>query len=642
MKSQRNRQAFALITTLAAMTVSLLLLAAFLQANQSLFSLGRNDADRQACRDVLDSLTAFCHYQLEKKTEWGDDDWKDAQVVTFDSSNPIFELTKVPPSSKAVKDGHDLIGYRHLLGQDPETGVDIHIAFSNNLNNSVAREFVGHGTRENVPANICYVRLSASRGAHREQIELTLRKSAFFDSTLASSNGINIELTGNDRDLEGDSKLVVFHSKDPIYNQIRSEADIKLPASDRLSFRPDSGQGIAPTQPVNGTIWSKGSVSINGSSTASRLNSTAQNHNIEIIDHAKNHYEIPELTAENIKGHDRTDKVELAPRRYLFSERLIHTDDPSAGISALPVRVLEELNPETNEIIKFHFNEEDFNISDGELRLPDGTVVPGEAHSSDKFTLDGGIQVLMRGKDYNKNTDNKQSTNPMVILPEAATVDGQFEIAARNYIPHMVPSIVFGSDGRDGYLAAKSNLRLEGYLKGGGKLISEHGNVALLPNRVEVETDEQYDFSVFAGNNVIINPPVNLEARLESDTDVYYDPVTGNWVSADDQTSDSTDTTELSDLTFRGLVYAKNNFIFSSVRRDQDGNVVRASAGAVKFRRRLVVEGAIVAQNGTIDIESRRGVHLTYNPKYLDDFLEKNFLDSRAKITVVSHRPIPR
>ena len=207
----------------------------------------------------------------------------------------------------------------------------------------------------------------------------------------------------------------------------------------------------------------------------------------------------------------------------------------------------------------------------------------------------------MRGEDFvDEGVASRKYSEPRMILPKAAKVEGgDFKVVADDHV--LVPTISFGKDEKQGYLSAKGSITLEGYIKGGGKILSREGNINLYPNDVDVESDQRTELALFAKENVIIAPPKNE--------------------SATDETSEA----GASHFYFRGLVYAGNNFTFETHK---------------SYKRKLSVEGAVVARNGKIRIESQVGVNLTYNPKYLDDFLEKKALERKVQVEELSWRPI--
>jgi hypothetical protein len=604
MKSYRRR-GFALIATLGAVSLALLLLGAFLQSNRAFFTLTRLDQDRQACHEALLSVSEYLRFKFEEERGWGNDTWDGKELVPLSGSRVLFSLQKIEPGSSF--EGQGLVGHRHLLGPDPEHDAEIHIAFSNNLQGDIGLEtqaFDSEGgvTTEEVPAKSCIVRISATKGGHTERAEIALRRAAFFDSTLASSDGIDIVVRG----YSDDSDAVVFNSRDPVRNQIRSGQDINLPNRNLLSFRNNESD----TPPTKGTVWSKKDVYFADSKEAEDIQAAVEQHSIEVVDQAKNHYNVPELSADDIEvGESEANTLTLSSRKYIFTQAEVAFDRPGNTSHQLQLRVLKEVDPVTNEVIRFHYNENDINSVAGTVRIipAEGEAghIPadlrGTPQGDDEFRIDNDkIKVQMRGEDFDEDgVISRGYTEPRMVLPKAAKVDsGNFQVFADDY--NLVPTISFGENESRGYLSVDGDIALEGYIKGGGKILSREGSVHLFPNDVDVETDQRTELAVFAKENVLIAPPNNESVNETSEVGT-------------------------SEFYFRGLVYAGKNFAF------------RTSQG---YDRRLTVEGAVVARDGKIEIESQAGVRLIYNPKYLDDFLEKKALERKVQVEELSWRPI--
>ena len=590
---------------MGAITLALLLLSAFLQSNRAFFSISRMDDERQACHEALLSLSEYLRFKFEEDRNWGQGEWKGPEIVPLSGSRVLFSLAKVPGG--APEDGHGLSGRRHLIGEGPEQEVKLHIAFSNNLDRDTGTEMEifdenGRRAKEQVPAKTCFIRISARRGNYTEKAEVSLRRTAFFDSTLASSDGIDIKV----KKFEDGGDAVVFNSRDPVRNQIRSGADIRLPHRRLLGFR--ANEGTPP--PTKGTVWSKGDVYFADSKRPEDIAATAREHNLEIVSQAKNHYDIPELTADDIEvGSNPAGTADLSGRKYIFTQAEVTYDRPDGSSNTLEMRVLKEINPDTDVVETFHYNRNDINEVVGSVRINpkpgESGIIPddlrGTARGDDEFTVDGGkIRVQMRGEDFVDNgVLTRVNSEPRMVLPKTAKVDGPFIVKADDH--NLVPTISFGDEETKGYLSAKEDINLEGYIKGGGKILSREGSVHLRPNDVDVESDERIELAVYAKKHVVIARPNNDQAENENSE------------------------AGAREFYFKGLIYAGQGFEF------------RADS---RYNRRLVVEGAVVARNGKIDIDSQNGVRLIYNPAFLDDFLEKSALERKVQVEELSWRPI--
>ncbi|MFA5504219.1 MAG: hypothetical protein WC423_02260 [Vulcanimicrobiota bacterium] len=144
------------------------------------------------------------------------------------------------------------------------------------------------------------------------------------------------------------------------------------------------------------------------------------------------------------------------------------------------------------------------------------------------------------------------------------------------------PILSFSGAGGDSQIEAEGDVEFEGELSGSGIVISKTGSVTLDITSADT-TGNHLGVSVFANTDILIN------------------------------------STGTGDLNFSGLVYAKENVTVNG--GDQD----------------FTVDGALVARNGNININTGGEVDLTYNPEHLETLLEK-LPENRTKLETLTWR----
>ena len=140
----------------------------------------------------------------------------------------------------------------------------------------------------------------------------------------------------------------------------------------------------------------------------------------------------------------------------------------------------------------------------------------------------------------------------------------------------------------------QGSIYIRGKIEGNGKLLAE-GDVTIRNTFANVSSDTESDLSIYAGGNVTIRPQ---KAKW---FDEYYE-FAGYSEGADGTTK------------FRGLVYAGNDIYFEA---DKDLSDAYDPAD-------ITIEGAVVAREGSVTVNSAKDVRFVYNPDYLDSILSQN------------------
>lgn len=609
----RPDRAVALITTMAALVVVVMLVGAFLSTRQSYIALSRYSAEQQACRDTLRSLAEFCRFRLEGRESWGRTPGEAADAVVFRDAGGavVFELR--PLSTAEANSREEFQGMRGLAffdGKAPRAGVSFQLSLSNNLHSETANEAAGVGAKS------CRLEFRATRGAHAERVEVMLRRAAFFDSTVAASGEIEI-----------DADKVNFSSSDPLRNQIRSKSDILLPDIPDIAFTPDPDVQT----PEKGTVWAQGDIKIAGNSSEERLRQAADDTGGEFLPNAPTRYSVPELKKADLDSDGSKPIRLLAPRCYYFvKERVFYLD--TAGVEherLIPSLrlVAPNVDPGDGQVEEFYWFKDALfaplasddpteptrpldHTPDPDtvyIRFGSGQTKTGIMSEEREIEIPGGPEVEMPVGLYDPPKVLFDAEVDYRVRGEAGRV-GDFKIAsfASEATIDFVDHDPDPENPQEGFISVDRDLVVQGQMNNCGKLLAGR-DVELLPRDVTVDKIEAgNNLAVYAGRNVMIRPLMSEEDSVREDARRYF--------------------------VFRGLVYAGDDFDFRS-------SVVRQGR-TYQFDRKLFVEGALVARRGDVFIQGNESVELKYNPKFLDDLLENSFDEDHAQLEELSWRPL--
>ncbi len=580
--TRRGTRAIALITTLAAMVVVMMLMGAFFSNWQSYISLNRYSAEKLACREALTSLADGCRFQLEGERRWGAEPGKESDAIELRNASGDIVLALRPlPEGEVSSEFEGLTGISFFEGETAGSHVRIALSVVNNLDNELPL------TSQNVGPKACRLQFMVKYGGYVERVEVTLRRAGFFDSTVLASKKIEI-----------DADKVNFSSTDPLRNQIRSESEIYLPDTPNLKFTP-ADDAITVEK---GTVWSKDDIYIHGSSNADKLRRAAEDTGADFLPNAPSYYKIPELRKSDIDYETDKPITHLAAGHYGFREISVTYQDIRGNTYTREVKAVlsyAATSGGAGDLAKFHYLRTPLLDPDADDPDPDGyqpdfsTVtyggLVGEGEPSAEFQIDDfGCDLnanqlsLPAGPDFRVGGDLGISDGSLVFIDAAADPENPIE----------------------GYLSVDRDLSISGQIVNGGKIVAGR-NVLLSPFDLRVDKlDEASDIAIYAGNDVIVQPPFSDEGR--ADARRYF--------------------------VFKGLVYAGKDFKFLS-------SVVR-NGTVYQFDRKLYIEGALVAKRGEVVIKGNESVELKYNRDFLDDLLENPLEKDVVQLEVLAWRPL--
>lgn len=570
-----------------------MLLGAFLQNYSGHLAMLSSGKDRALCRNALISLAEYCRFRLEADRHWLRTPGEPSTEVVHDAlGNAIMQLREIAPGE--ITQQPALTGRTAIEGEFLDSDIKFWITVVNNLDSQLEDPV------HSVAPKLCRLRIQTRSGRAAETVEITLRKAAYFNSTVAASGDI---------ELSGDS--VRFESTDPLNNQIRSLADIYLPDIPDLEFRPDPGNQRAE----KGTVWAYGDISIGEDSSQPKLDQAHLETGGDFIPQGRTAYFVPELAEQDVVTANPT-PMELEPAKYLFTELEVEFLDTSGNLQSKTIHALQKFQPgwqgpQDDLLQEIHFLESALDDPDYIADL-DTVTIPGEpedpvallGHSEPEFQLADGPEFVLPSEDGGQVPQVRLPANTEIV------VRGDFGISTTD--PLNLPILEFVDPFPDpenpkrGHLEVQRNLELASYIVNGGKLIAGN-DIVLTPKDVEVNSSEEEDLAVYAGNDITIAPlfPRTQEGYL-LDTNRKF--------------------------LFRGLVYAQNDFHFYSSLRQGDQ--------VVAYQRLLEIEGALVARNGKVQIQGEEDIVLRYNPDFLDDLLEKNFEDTKIQLEETAWRPL--
>lgn len=449
-----------------------------------------------------------------------------------------------------------------IAGNSVRDGVDYTADIINNIE--------GVAMFKGVPAGSCRITIKVSRGGHDATQIAQLNTAPLYDASAVAAKGLTI--TG-----EG----LTVASTDPNRNIIRSKEHLTAPDVADLDFTPATGSA------EDGILWAGGDISL-GTTNLSN-DPVAKAAAIEatqgrFVDQAKTYYDIHDLKKSELRV--AKEQVEIQSGLYVFTRQNIAYQGVD-GISTDYVYALER---------------REYTMVDGEPVAGDvqelwyyrGALDENEAGSGSEWVWtdnysDGAVAHPVDTPHFSIQGMAVRADMRDQTLQISANVDvkvsGDFGLFSDQ--PDLAPNLIFTDydgdlDGEHdrGSLSASGEILIKGNVRGSGKLLAD-GSVSIHPNHVRVESDTVSDLSIYSGNNVNIEPPEN-------------------WIGT-------------SDVSFTGLVYAKNDVKF---------------VGAPN--QSLNVEGAVVSQNGTINLTGKK-VNLTYNPAYLDSIVKK-MPDNRIRL----------
>lgn len=445
-------------------------------------------------------------------------------------------------------------GTHTIVGEHRTEDVSYEAVLTNNINGTAAVD--------GVPVGSCRVDIQLSRGGQSASHRVQFNTAPLYDASAIASKGLTVN-----------SKNLRISSTDPTRNMIRSKEGMRVPQASDLTFNPAAGAA------EKGMLWAGDDIRLgttNISQNEAAKSAAQASTQGRFLDNSKTYYDIHDLQKSELKV--AKSQVEINSGLYVFTRTNVSYENDLGQTQGAYVYALERREytvvdgvPVAGDVKELWYFDGDLpnnQASDSEWVYTDNYSDAAVAHAvpATNFSIDGNnvrADLTNRTLEISANVDVK--------------VDGDFGLFSDQN--DLTPNLIFAdqdgtADGEvdRGSLSASGEIVVEGNVYGSGKLLAD-GSVSILPNNVNIATDAESDLSIYSGNNVNIKPPENWDIK--------------------------------NDVSFKGLVYAKNNI-----------NVQGSAA------QKLSVEGALVAREGAISIAAEE-VSLKYNPAYLDSIVKK-------------------
>ena len=564
----------ALILVLTVASVLVMMTGAFVANNHANFTtLAATQRQREA-QLVSESAVSFLYYKLEHDETWARDPF--AQTRDISPRESGLKVQQVANSTRIEGSLLDESG----TGREPTFRVTIY----NNLSHP------GPMTSPvKVPGDCVLMKVVGRSGAFESRIDVMFRGEPLYDASLNANREI----------LMGKNKQVQFSSEDRSRNWVRCNGDIKLG-----DFAHDGG-----TQIVNinrnsggpkGVLWAKNDIYSGADKLEGQLLANAQSKSGGIMaPRSRLNHDIYKLTLDDLQVGGQASPVHatMPAGRYSLSTANVGWMEGGQYQQA-EVRVLSHVNPVTGVRTNYYNG----------AHLGPNLIYPDDWGTDSVRSDATGVVGLGTAPDGYAMTYNFDENSFTAASNATIEVDGDLSIWSDRdgNEPHVR---LISSGASVGVIKAKGDIKIQGTVSGGGALLAG-GDLSLMANAqswVDEGTATQVDADESSGV-VLYGQNVKM-----------YGGKTHR-------------------MLFKGLVYAENDFEIMG------GAQVVTINGVPQLRfdeslglQELVLEGAVVARQGSINIADTDKINIRYNEKYLKA-LVKGMPDNRRRIQHVWSR----
>lgn len=627
-KIKRSR-AFALISVMALMTVLIILLGALIGTNRTSFQLLRYTQSKDRIDRTINSVYSYCRASLEKDFRWGKEPFEGRKV-----NWGHLEVTE-------IKDA------RRLVGIDTENKTRFEITLVNNLRDdgevAILADIHPESQRSGVPAGFCRFEIAAEANGQVDGAQIVVRNPGLVGAVALSADDLNLQ-----------AQSLVMVTRDPVKNQARSDKRTRITGmSDFVLGRPTKPQSIGEYSTEDPVFWS-GQAARYRDSRGEEYQGRAEYKKTHpdfkderFVDESEAIFGLPEFGVDDLaevraaNGSEKPVK-KVSPGVYRFEQygldngrlRVLTVRDlgPSGdpGVADGPIRAfyyMNELDPggipasaETAAALvgapaslgtRVTANEN--NVDTNPMKRYVAINADGGAYADlrnrrlvfdekNNFEVDGALGIIGSAPSTGENphgSEDLRQVNPGIYFgdPERIAKTANYTVAGAATVSARSPE--------KGSLKTRGRLTIQGDISGSTTIVSG-GDVEIRAGRFyDVEGNSELNFSVFSEGNVsILPPPIHEDApdREVSIVDGSVRTDSGRGLNVSEQ-----------DLKMTGLLYAKG-----SVNIDLQ-NTVRDDL--VKNHRNLIIEGAMVARSGGINVHNANNLELVYNPQYVDQLL---------------------
>jgi hypothetical protein len=656
MKIERRKTGFALISVLALVSVLVIMLGALMGTNRTAFAMLRVSQSGDRMDRTISSVYSYCRFQLEHDYRWAKE---------FEGSSGDWGQLRWTELA-----GHGDV--QTLVGYDTANSASFAVEVCNNLKNdgevAVLKDVQEEGSRRaSVPTGFCRLEIKVDGGGPLEGVEVMTRNPGLIGGVCLANACLEID----SRDLD-------LLTKDPIKNQARSLGVTRLTGLE--NFMGGSGIAAGPvlqgsldrgeTTRDNPVIWSgtpnefrrDDSEDFQTRQPFKDSHPTLPFKDERFVDESRSLFDIPDVRLDGLlevttaAGNPKPVQ-QIDPGIYRFEQASFNgrnvrvltrrAADPNAASDSTSGRIEQfwymaegQPNPDVSTVAGLigadssaqgvlHEDTSYVAINGGGGAVADllnRRMVLDERYN---FEVDGDFSLIGSAPVTEQNPDGDtdlRQVNPSIFFgdPERIANSGNFNVAGAANTTNT------GASAEKGSLRAQGRIHIQGDVSG-STTIAAKGDVTLEIGRFfDPEGNSETNFSVFSENNVSILPPPILEDaddRVVDENGHAQDRILG--YLPDGSPIYAINVAE-KDLAFTGLIYAGQNVkIDLQDTRNEPGS-----------RRNLLLEGAIVAKEGHLDILNADKLRLVYNPQFVDRLLPGVATTGQRRIEVTGWRAI--
>lgn len=572
--SPRSPRGIALLSALLAVTLLLALLTAVLGGLRAKGDIVRYDKNLRTSEEAAQSMLHYARFKLEESQQWLAEDELSVVPPRDEHGQLMFEVDDIEREEFRLGD--------YIIGIKGRVFVPEEVVFELTITNNFASDERAHGLRPHSGS----VEIKTSFNSSEVHLLSTLKNAAFANSTVAASGDISIK-----------TDKVIFKTKDPHRNQIRSEQNVMLPQVEDMLFETATNW----QRGEKGTVWAYGDILVGPEDDPLPLEEATDETGARFMPNGRQEYNVPRLRAEQVGANPEVDTITPMPAgSYTVGLRQLFFDDTSGKTHERTVPLVlvdgqevyfprnmlqKNLPPIDFESVRLSEDGAPITANPMEKRKfhigPAEFVLTADEESSCKVRMPAGAKIVCKGDLRISGTSSEDLPRLVFKQPEKTVkpVKGHLEVT-------------------DGNLTLACNVRRAG-------LLMASGDVNLQPEDMKVSASAAEDVAIYAGGNV------NIDASMVSPSPGY--------ASSGDRK-----------LVFKGLVYAGKDFNF-----DTDTGLRTPTGEQIHYSRDIEVIGSVVA-HGEVRMEGTQAATLTYDPEFLNDVMESSVRGSSKRLEVVS------
>jgi hypothetical protein len=488
-------------------------------------------------------------------------------------AQPFSDDAEITPQRGGIE-AHQVNGESRIRGKLVGDAVNAHEpAFTVQIINCVDLP----GGRDlgdiHVPNDKILLRIVGRSGTFESRADVMLRGEPVFDAALTANRNLMLgDNVGN----------LTVSSTDRMHNWLRSNGNISLgeimDGSDKVSLEKQNAGDPA------GVLWAKGDIRTRdrGVLRGADIHDAGRKIGGTLAPNSRLHHDIYDLKVSDLKLPRPPDPARMPAGLYrIFNAPftvMVNGSPERRDVPALLVR------PENGGRPTVYYNTRD--LPDQNVDLPSGDYHSERVRDHVDLGSTPGGGPAMR-YDFSAAKFTTRSNLPV-------HVNGNLSIVST--VPGLHPDVRLNAEGeKSGVIKADGNINVMGAIEGGGALVSS-GNISI---KARATLDAQDSEVVLYGKNVSI------------------------WAGGKEK------------MQFKGLIYAQENFRVlggTQVYIDRDGNDrngrVEQENNAEPLKH-ISLEGAVVAREGNIVIESTKNIEVKYNESFLKKLGAELSLDRR-------------